>query len=635
MKYKFLMLLTWGTMFTQAQNIPEVTSTLKEVTVFLKGAQLTRTAKTDIPAGTSTVKLVGMSPFLDRKTLLVKGLGDFTILSVNHQLNYLNEKKLEEKFITLNDTIASLTRTLEDIQNELATLMEKESFLKLNQTVKGTEQLDAEKLKAVHQYFGDQLNLIRIDRTKKTRRIKEINVVLAAFQAQLAQEKIRKQEAESEVLVEVNATKAIKAEFVLSYMVVHAAWFPSYDIRVKNVQEPLKLLYKANISQTTGEDWKNVALTISNANPYLSGTIPELNPWYLNFGVAQTYYKKGGAVTQNSMNSYISNNTTHVSGRVQDASNQPLPYAVVRVTGTSIGTVTDADGNFTLAMPEGSNQLEVSSVGYQTWVGGASSQFLNIRLLNQASSMTEVVVSKSNATKNAPAAWSTNANQMYYGSGETYKVAALPVVHRMENQANLQITLDQPYTIESNGKQKMVDISQDDIPAYYEYRAIPKLEKAAFLVARVDDWARLNLLEGEANLYFENTYVGKTVLDVRYLSDTLNISLGRDRNVVVSRQKVKSFSTREFIGSDRIEKRGFEIKVRNNKKESLNLVVYDQIPVSTQKDMFVTLKNKGEAEFTEANGELKWMLTVSPGDTKDLNFGYEVKYPKGREVTLE
>jgi uncharacterized protein (TIGR02231 family) len=205
----------------------------------------------------------------------------------------------------------------------------------------------------------------------------------------------------------------------------------------------------------------------------------------------------------------------------------------------------------------------------------------------------------------------------------------------MENQANLQITLDQPYTIESNGKQKMVDISQDDIPAYYEYRAIPKLEKAAFLVARVDDWARLNLLEGEANLYFENTYVGKTVLDVRYLSDTLNISLGRDRNVVVSRQKVKSFSTREFIGSDRIEKRGFEIKVRNNKKESLNLVVYDQIPVSTQKDMFVTLKNKGEAEFTEANGELKWMLTVSPGDTKDLNFGYEVKYPKGREVTLE
>lgn len=635
MKSTLLLFLAFWLTSSQAQNPPEVTSTLKEVTVFLKGAQLTRVAKSDIPAGTSTIKLVGMSPYLDRKTLLVKGLGEFTILSVNHQLNYLNEKKLEDKFRILQDTIQFLTRTLEDLQNELATLTEKESFLKLNQTVKGTEQLDAEKLKAVHQYFGDQLNLIRAEKTKKTRKINDLRIVLGVFQSQLAQEKIKKHEAESEVLVEVNAAKAIKAEFVISYMIIHAAWFPSYDIRVNNVQEPLKLLYKANISQTTGESWNNVTLTISNANPYLSSSLPELNPWYLNFTAAQTYYKKGGAVAQNSMNSYISNNTTTVSGRVQDSRNEPLAYAVVRVTGTSIGTVTDVDGNFTLAIPEGNNQIEVSSVGYQSWSGPAGGQFLSIRLMEQAQMMQEVVVSKVQEKKNAPAAWSTNANQMYYGSGESFKVAALPVVHRMENQANLQITLDQPYTIESNGKQKTVDISLEDIPAYYEYRAVPKLEKAAFLVARIEDWARLNLLEGEANLYFENTYIGKTVLDVRYLSDTLNISLGRDRNVVVSRQKVKSYSTREFIGSDRIEKRGFEIKIRNNKKEGLNLVVYDQIPVSGNKEITTSIKNKGDAEFNEANGELKWMLTIPPVGNKDLNFGYEVKYPKGREVLLE
>ena len=133
MKQIFLIVWVVLSISALAQKPQEINSELKEVTVFLKGAQLTRVAKTDIPAGTSTVKLVGMSPFLDRKTLLVKGLGDFTILSVNHQLNYLNEKKLEEKFITLNDTIAFLTRTLEDIQNELATLMEKESFLKFVQ----------------------------------------------------------------------------------------------------------------------------------------------------------------------------------------------------------------------------------------------------------------------------------------------------------------------------------------------------------------------------------------------------------------------------------------------------------------------------------------------------------------------
>lgn len=637
MKSILFILFTFLSVSLWAQKTITSESTLKEVTVFLKGAQLTRTAKTDIPAGTSTIKLTGMSPYLDRKTLLVKGLGDFTILSVNHQLNYLNEKKLEEKFKVLNDTIASITRVLEELQNELATLIERESFLKLNQTAKGTEQMDAEKLKAVYTFFGDQLNVIKAERLKKTRKVKDLGEILQTFKLQLAQEQKKKQEAESEVMVEVLAAKSVKAEFIVSYMVIHAAWFPSYDIRVNNVQEPLKLLYKANISQTTGEDWKDVSLTISNANPYLSGTLPELTPWYLNFSTAQGYYRKGGASTPNSMNSYISNGTTHVSGRVQNTKNEPLPYATVRVSNTSIGTVTDADGNFTLAMPEGSNQIEVNYLGYQPWTGNAgATTFINIRLNEQAASMQEVVVTNSRAkVQNAPAAWSTNANQMYYGGGETFKTATLPLVHRLENQANLQITLDQPYTIESNGKQKSVDISQDEIPAYYEYRAVPKIEKAAFLVARIEDWARLNLLEGEANLYFENTYVGKTVLDVRYLSDTLNISLGRDRNVVVSRQKVKSFSTREFIGSDRIEKRGFEIKIRNNKKESLNLVVYDQIPVTMQKEMTISLKNKSEAEYSEANGELKWMMTVPAGVTKDLSFGYEVKFPKGKEVTLE
>ena len=105
MKQLFTALICIATFFSNAQKNIDAKSTLKEVTVFLKGAQLTRAAQTEIPSGTSIVKIVGMSPYLDRNTLLVKGLGEFTILSVRHQLNYLNEKKLEEKYQVLNDTI--------------------------------------------------------------------------------------------------------------------------------------------------------------------------------------------------------------------------------------------------------------------------------------------------------------------------------------------------------------------------------------------------------------------------------------------------------------------------------------------------------------------------------------------------
>ena len=62
--------------------------------------------------------------------------------------------------------------------------------------------------------------------------------------------------------------------------------------------------------------------------------------------------------------------------------------------------------------------------------------------------------------------------------------------------------------------------------------------------AKISNWSEYNLLEGEANLYFEDTYLGRTVLDTRQLVDTLEISLGDDKGVVVGREKIQDFSKR-------------------------------------------------------------------------------------------
>jgi hypothetical protein len=636
MKYSILILLFLSTLFSSAQKTIETKSTLKEVTVFLKGAQLTRYAQTDIQSGTSIIKVAGLSPYLDRKTIQVKGIGSFTVLSIRHQLNYLNEKKLDALFTGLNDSIEKTTILIEDMQNDIAILTEKETFLRTNQNIKGNDNLDPEKFEAINAFYGDQITLIRNDKFKKSRKIKDYQATLVRLRNQLAQEQKNKHDAESEIYVEINASKSQKAEFVISYLVIHAAWFPTYDIRVNKIDEPLQLVYKANISQTTGENWTDVQLTISNANPYVSGDLPELKPWYLNFGSNAGYYKKGRADQEYSLNSYISNSSGEINGRIQNSLGEPLVGATIRIAGTSIGAVSDMDGNFNISLPEGNNQIQVNYIGHNDWSGSAvNGQFLNVRMAENANQMQEVVMQR-NKSQNAPAvSWSSNANQMYYDAGNSFKAAAAPIVHRLENQANLQITIELPYTVESNGKLKTVEINDEKLNAYYEYRAVPKLEKAAFLVAKVDDWARLNLLEGEANLYFENTYVGKTVLDVRFLSDTLNISLGRDRNVIVSRMKVKSFSTSEFIGSDRIEKRSFEIKIRNNKKENINVVVYDQIPVSNNKDIAVSLKESGGAINDEKTGELKWMLTAPSSTTKEIKFDYQVKFPKNKDLQLE
>ncbi|MBT8326584.1 MAG: mucoidy inhibitor MuiA family protein, partial [Bacteroidia bacterium] len=423
------------------------------------------------------------------------------------------------------------------------------------------------------------------------------------------------------------------------------------------INEPLKLVYKANVQQNTGEDWDNVKLTFSNANPYQSGDLPILKPYYLNYvsgGYNRNPYKANASQNSYNLNNYISSNVTQASGRVVDQNSQPIAYATIKVQGTSVGTVTDESGNFSISLPQGKNQLFVSNIGYSDKWQAVSASSGNVIVLNSSQASVNAIAldedgdgvgdfydlqmetsSPEVMVRGITASKSYNRLSFTAPRKAKYEAKAITVMP-MENQTTLELSLEIPFTIKSTGKQKIVSINEVDVPAYYEYRTVPKLEQAAFLIARVADWGEYNLLEGEANLYFENTYIGKSILDVRFLTDTLNISLGRDKNVLVSRQKVKSQTSRVLIGKDKIEKRQFEIKVRNNKSQPINLIVYDQVPLSQRpKDIIVDLKDKSGANHDLRTGELKWDVRINANETKELSMKYQVKFPQNQQINIE
>jgi uncharacterized protein (TIGR02231 family) len=173
------------------------------------------------------------------------------------------------------------------------------------------------------------------------------------------------------------------------------------------------------------------------------------------------------------------------------------------------------------------------------------------------------------------------------------------------------------------------------LPAEYEYYCIPKIDKDAFLLANISDWEQYNLLEGEANIFFENTFIGKTILDVRYVADTLNISLGRDKNVSVQREKVKEYTTQKFLGSKTETTRDWKISVKNNKRQPISMVLFDQIPVSTTQEIEVVPELLSNGELNKENGEIKWKFVLPSTQKNELELRYKVKYPKGRALTVE
>ena len=162
--------------------------------------------------------------------------------------------------------------------------------------------------------------------------------------------------------------------------------------------------------------------------------------------------------------------------------------------------------------------------------------------------------------------------------------------------------------------------------------AVPRIDKEAYLLAEVADWQNLDLLPGDANIIMDDTYVGKSVIDPNTTADTLNLSLGRDKRIAIKRSLVKELSSIKTSGKESKQVFTYEIIVKNNKLTDVNLLLKDQFPLSTIKEVEIKLDEEGGAMVNAETGVLTWKLDLKPGESKKVRFSYTVRYPKDKKI---
>lgn len=200
---------------------------------------------------------------------------------------------------------------------------------------------------------------------------------------------------------------------------------------------------------------------------------------------------------------------------------------------------------------------------------------------------------------------------------------------------NFEFRIELPYSIPSDGQSHTVAVREERLNAEYKHFCTPKLDLDAFLFAKVTGWDTLNLLPGDAQIYFEDTYVGASRLDPNATGDTLDLSLGRDKGITVQRTKRKDFSQKQVIGSKRTDNVGWQIAVRNNKAQPVQLIITDQFPVSVRSEIEVELLEGNGAQVNTDKGLLTWKKALEPRTNQSWSFSYSVKYPKEGLVVLE
>ncbi len=203
-----------------------------------------------------------------------------------------------------------------------------------------------------------------------------------------------------------------------------------------------------------------------------------------------------------------------------------------------------------------------------------------------------------------------------------------------ENVIETEYEIKLNYNIPCDGKEHFAAILVKDLKTFYRYKAIPKLNSNVYLTAVLPDWEDAITMSGEASIYFDGSFVGSTSLAPGGTEDTMQLSLGIDKNIAIKRQKIKDKCSEKILDNDIVHLYTFEITVKNSRANKIEIEVEDQLPLAQDKTVTIERKELSGAKYDEVTGLLKWRSTISAKDNKKLTLTYQIKAPKYLSVAV-
>ena len=541
-KIYFLFALLFSS-FSFAQKPIFTTAKVKSATVYFNAAEISQTTNVNLPLGTSEIVIKNVAVDLNENSVQIGAPASVTVLSVQFTNDYVSEYEIDLKSPALKRVKDSIVLVQKEIlkvvnaknaENKTLTLLDK------NQQVSGVNSgLNVMELMKMVDYYKAKQTEIANTINSLTGKEQKLNETLQKLNNKLEVDTSKEEKTSSgKLIVQVMNNLAGAVPLDITYLSNNASWTPFYDLRTESVTAPINMMYKAQVIQNTGIDWKKVKLTLSSGIPNQNNEAPLLSSWFLNY-----------------------------------RTNDRLQEVVVAGYGSKRKGV--------------ANQLQGSVAGIQIGKEEMNAQ--------------PIMIAESSVSD--------------------YTTVS-------ENQLNISFDIDIPYDILSNGKAHSVSLKEIKLPASYKFYAVPKAEKDAFLLAQIADYSKYNLLRGEANIIFEGMYVGKTFIEPNQTSDTLSLSMGRDKKVTIKREKVVDQSGTKFLSSKKEQTFTFDITLRNNKKEAIEMLLKDQYPLSSNKDIEIELLQSDHAKVNLETGVLTWQLQMKPNETKKIRISYKVRYPK-------
>lgn len=548
--------------FSQKTNEIQIKSPISQVKLFLTAGEMTHQSEVKLAKGRNKLVYSGISAFADPQSIQFFANQTYRLVSVSTEMDFLAAEQYNPKFAVLKDSLEK-TKDLLQLNSDIFNSYQAElAVLNTNRDLKGENQnLSIAQIKEAGEYYRTRTLEINKQVSKLNKEKQKLNNQIELIRYQLTELNFNENQRSNQIIVLIDSEVATTTSCTIRYLVSDCGWAASYDLAATDLNQKINLKYKARIYNNTGNDWNNVDLILSTADPLLSASQPILEPWYIDFYALNQAKNK----TPQSPLNYKADYRSNVESELNVANQRVYD-------------------NYMLDKEE-----EILTFGD------------DFKRLDQ------------------------KKNQK-----PTVKLKQIEI-----SELSAEFVITNKFSCPSDSKPYSVDVKEMNLDANFSHVSVPKLDHGAFLIANITGWQELDLVPGPTNVYFGGVYVGVSQIDTRNVGDTLALSFGRDTKVTVLRKLKKEVSSKKVMGSTKKETYLYETSIRNNQNVPIKINVFDQIPLSKNTDITISTDEISNGSKDLITGEVKWEITLQPGETKTIEIGYSVKYPKDAQIKIQ
>lgn len=572
MKNLFLLLLFFPLFsFGQSVHSQDISSDIDEVKLYLTAGQMNHKQSVKLVKGRNKLKFSGISAYADPQSIQFKGRGNYRLVSVSTEMDFLAAEQFNPRISVLKDSLEILQDELQFTKDQMDAYHAEKGVMNTNRDLGGNSQnLSVEEIQKAATYFRKRTLEINQELSKLRKEERRYHARIQDMRAQLVEMNYDENQRSNQVVVLLDLDESTTMDTELLYLVSDCGWSAMYDLSAADISGKINLKYKAQVYNNTGNDWSDIDLTLSTADPQLSASHPRLSPWYLSERYAisgsiegkKKYYAP--VQSQQDYRQSVVSNLNWANDRVYDN----------YFESGDINKGFDKSGYFDRSQQELGIKKDVNA------------QRVNMRSID---------------------------------------ISELSTEFDIENK----------FSCPSDMKPYIVDVKEVNLDATFSHITVPKLDRSAFLMANIIGWQELELIPGPTNVYFGGVYVGVSQIDTRNVSDTLSLSFGRDEKVTVMRKLKKEFSTKRTMGNYKRDSYMYEVAIRNNRSTPIDIEIFDQVPISQSNQITVLTDEISDGEKSDETGEVTWRLKVAANGVVSKEIGYTVKYPKNMRIEVQ